>query len=104
MVRAHRTYVCLCARECLPVPCGVSQFPSLKLERLLAILFDLGFESVRTKGSHRQLYCEATGRHITISAHDGHEISSLLVKKILMKDVGLSESDALDVATGRRKK
>jgi predicted RNA binding protein YcfA (HicA-like mRNA interferase family) len=67
------------------------------------VLAGLGFVTLRQKGSHRQMYCEETGRQITVSAHDGRELSPTVVKKILVKDVGLSEDEALDELSGRRR-
>jgi predicted RNA binding protein YcfA (HicA-like mRNA interferase family) len=83
--------------------CDVNQFPSVKTERLLSVLAGLGYVTVRQKGSHRQMYCEASGKRITVSAHDGRELSPTVVKKILVKDVGLSEEEALDELSGKRR-
>ncbi len=76
----------------------------MKTERLLAHLAQLGFVIIRQNGSHRQMYSDQVGRQLTLSFHDGREVSATAVKKVLMTDVGLSEADALALVTGRRRK
>lgn len=73
----------------------MSRFPSLKARTLLATLErELGYEITRQRGSHRIL--EAPGRPRLIFAfHDGQTIGPGLVRKILVRDVGLSEEEAL---------
>jgi predicted RNA binding protein YcfA (HicA-like mRNA interferase family) len=73
----------------------MSQFPSIKAKRLLAILErkPLGYRVARQSGSHRRM--EAPGRpSLSFSFHDKATIASGLVRKILTKDVGLAEDEA----------
>jgi len=54
----------------------------------------LGYRIVRQVGSHRTM--RAPGRpQLLLSFHDGQEIPGGMVRKILVKDVGLSEAEAL---------
>ena len=74
----------------------MSDFPSMKARELLAVLTrePLSYEVVRQRGSHRRL--KAPGRPpITFAFHDGATIAPGLVRKILCRDVGLGEDEAL---------
>jgi predicted RNA binding protein YcfA (HicA-like mRNA interferase family) len=73
----------------------VEQFPAVKAKRLLAILESkaLGYRVVRQAGSHRRM--ETPGRpSLTFAFHDKATIPAGLVRKILIKDVGLAEDEA----------
>jgi len=73
----------------------MGDFPSMKAKRLLATLErkPLGYSVVRQSGSHRRL--EAPGRPVlTFAFHDKATIPSGLVRKILVRDVGLAEDEA----------
>ena len=70
-------------------------FPSLKARKLLAILAaqPLGYAVVRQAGSHRRL--EAEGRPpLMFAFHNSATIPGGMVRKILVKDVGLSDDEA----------
>lgn len=75
---------------------AVAQFPSMKardLERLL-LRAPLNYAVERRHGSHRVL--RASGRpQILFSFHDGATVPPGVVRKILVRDVGLSEDEAL---------
>jgi predicted RNA binding protein YcfA (HicA-like mRNA interferase family) len=67
----------------------------MKAKRLLAILErkPLGYRVSRQSGSHRRM--EAPGRPpLTFAFHDSATIPSGLVRKVLVKDVGLAENEA----------
>jgi predicted RNA binding protein YcfA (HicA-like mRNA interferase family) len=67
----------------------------MKARRLLAILErkPLGYRVVRQRGSHRRLV--ASGRpSVTWAFHDGKTIPAGVVRKILVKRVGLDEDEA----------
>jgi predicted RNA binding protein YcfA (HicA-like mRNA interferase family) len=73
----------------------VSQFPSMKARRLVAALErePLGYRVTRQSGSHRRM--EAPGRPpLTFAFHDNATIPPGLVRKILIKDIGLAEDEA----------
>jgi len=73
----------------------MGQFPSMKAKRLLAILErePLGYRVARQSGSHRRM--EAPSRpSLTFAFHDNATIPSGLVRKILIKDIGLAEDEA----------
>jgi len=78
---------------------GMSDFPSMKARRLLAVLQrdPLGYVVARrTAGSHRVL--TAPGRpRIVFSFHDRQTLPGGMVRKVLVKDVGLAEDQALDL-------
>jgi predicted RNA binding protein YcfA (HicA-like mRNA interferase family) len=73
----------------------MSQFPTMKAKRLLAILerAPLNYRVSRQSGSHRRM--EAPGRPpLAFAFHDKATIPSGLVRKVLVRDVGLAEDDA----------
>lgn len=67
----------------------------IEAKKLLAILerTPLNYRVVRQSGSHRRL--ESEGRpSFTFAFHDKATIRPALVRKILVKDVGLAEDEA----------
>ena len=75
----------------------MAEFPSVKAKRLLSILTGpLGYSIVRQRGSHRRLVAP-NRRPFTFAFHDRETIAPGLVRKILVRDVGLEEDDALDL-------
>lgn len=67
----------------------------MKAKRLLAVLErePLGYRVSRRTGSHRRL--EAPGRPpLTFAFHDRTTVPSGLVRKVLVRDVGLAEDKA----------
>ena len=72
-------------------------FPSLKAKALLAVLMrkPLLYRIERQRGSHRTLVSEAAYPKLMFSFHDGATIPPGAVKKILTKDIGLNEQEAL---------
>ena len=73
----------------------MEQFPSMRAKRLLATLErkPLGYRVARQAGSHRRL--KAPGRPpLTFAFHDNATIPSGLVRKILVRDIGLAEDEA----------
>lgn len=75
-------------------------FPSMKAAELLAVLHTLGYEVTRHRGGSRRRL-EAPGRPPLVFAfHGGATIGPVLVRRILVKDVGLSVAEALEVIRG----
>lgn len=74
-------------------------FPSLKAQRLLAVLMrePLAYEVVRQRGSHRTLESRNGYPKLGFSFHDGVTVPGGAVKKILVKDVGLNQAEARDL-------
>ncbi len=72
-------------------------FPSLKARRLLAILGrrPLEYQVVRQRGSHRHLKSVRGYPDLLFSFHDHATIPPGAVRKILTRDVGLTETNAL---------
>jgi predicted RNA binding protein YcfA (HicA-like mRNA interferase family) len=73
----------------------LNPFPSMKAKRLLAVLErkPLGYRVTRQSGSHRRM--EAPGHPpLTFAFHDKATIPAGLVRKILVRDVGLAEDEA----------
>ena len=69
-----------------------------KLRRLLETF---GYQSTGNgKGSHERLECDGYPT-LTFAAHAGKEIAGGLVKKILRKDIGLTEDEAKEVLRGK---
>jgi predicted RNA binding protein YcfA (HicA-like mRNA interferase family) len=74
----------------------MTDFPSVKGRELLAVLMrePLSYEIAQQRGSHRRL--KAPGRPpITFAFHHRVEVPPGLVRKILCRDVGLGEDEAL---------
>lgn len=74
-------------------------FPSMKGRQLLKVLTGepLGYEVVRQRGSHRRLESKRGYPSLTFAFHNSATIPPGLVRKILTKDVGLSEQEARDL-------
>lgn len=83
------------SRQLIEFP-GVD-FPSLKAKRLLAVLRrePLRYVVARQRGSHRHLQSERGYPDLMFSFHDGATVPPGAVRKILTRDVGLTEQDAL---------
>ena len=74
----------------------MSDFPSMRASRLLRVLMSepMGYAEVRRSGSHRRL--KADGRPpLTWAYHDRRELSPIEVRRVLVSQVGLEESEAL---------
>jgi predicted RNA binding protein YcfA (HicA-like mRNA interferase family) len=73
----------------------MNPFPSMKAKRLLAALErqPLSYEVVRRSGSHRRMQSPSYPP-LTFAFHDSATIPGGLVRKILVKDVGLDEEQA----------
>lgn len=73
----------------------VSPFPSMKAKKVLAILErkPLGYRVARQSGSHRRMESPAYPP-LTFAFHDKATIPAGLVRKILVRDVGLAEDEA----------
>lgn len=77
-------------------------FASMKARRLRTLLVrELGYEVVpgRGKGSHRLMRSPGRG-DIWFAYHDGDSVGADVVKRILVRDAGLSLEDAKEVAGG----
>jgi len=72
------------------------RFPSMKARELRRVLGrrPLNYSADRTGGSHETLTSDAGYPQLTFAFHDGDTISPGLVRKVLVKDVGLSVDDA----------
>lgn len=60
----------------------MSKLPMISAKELEKILFRLGFEEIRQKGSHR-FYKHSDGRYTTIPHHSGEDLSRPLIRTIL---------------------
>ncbi len=79
----------------------VAVFPSMQAKRFLAVLTrePLGYKVSRQTGSHRTL--EADGRPtLRWSYHDSATVPPGVIRKYLVTQIGLSESDALALLKG----
>ena len=76
----------------------MQNFPSLKSKQFLKILMrePLNYSIVRIVGSHKTL-SSVTFPTISYSFHQNKEISGHVVKRILMKNIGLTQQQALEV-------
>jgi predicted RNA binding protein YcfA (HicA-like mRNA interferase family) len=75
----------------------VSSFPSLKAAQLLRVLRrePLRYEIVRSRGSHRRMRSVRGYPPIVFSFHDRATISPGMVRKVLVREVGLADDEAL---------
>lgn len=82
---------------------GGLQFPSVKARQLFRLLErePLSYRVSRQNGSHRILEAQDYPR-LLLSFHDRDEVAPGLVRKILCKDVGLSEEQAMDLLGVKR--
>jgi predicted RNA binding protein YcfA (HicA-like mRNA interferase family) len=77
----------------------VPEFPSMDARRLLRVLMrePLAYRVLRQNGSHRWLVSDAGYPAFTFAYHDRRTVSGLAVRKVLMRDVGLTEAQALSI-------
>lgn len=73
------------------------EFPSLKAKQFLAVLQrePLNYTIVRHKGSHRRLESASGYPPIGLSYHDGQTVPPGVIRKYLVKRIGLTEAEAL---------
>jgi predicted RNA binding protein YcfA (HicA-like mRNA interferase family) len=65
---------------------------SMKARELVRILEGLGYESTRQSGSHRRMTAE--GRPpLTFAFHDSQTLPKGVVRKVLRRDVGLTDEE-----------
>lgn len=69
----------------------MSQWPSIKAKRLLAVLFGIGWELKRRSGSHRTLSREGWP-DVVFAFHDGEEIGPRMLARIA-KHTGVTPED-----------
>jgi len=74
------------------------RFPSIKAKRLLRLLEGkpLRYRVVRQSGSHRRLRSPDYSP-LTFAFHDNATVSGRVVRKILVRGVGLSEAEAREL-------
>lgn len=75
-----------------------NRFPSIKAKKLLAVLErrPLNYQVVRQTGSHRWLRSPVYPS-LTFAFHDNVTVPPWTVRKILLRDVGLAEDEALEL-------
>ena len=71
------------------------KLPTVKAERLIAVLEKVGFEVIRQRGSHVRLK-HSDGRVVTVPVHSGQDIGKGLLRKIL-RDAELSRKEFIDL-------
>jgi predicted RNA binding protein YcfA (HicA-like mRNA interferase family) len=71
-------------------------FPSLRAPQMLRVLSRLGYREERRAGSHRRLVC-AGRRDLTFAFHDRASLPPGVVRSILVRQVGLTAEEALEV-------
>lgn len=80
---------------------GSSDYPSMDVKKLRRLLTTLGYVATGNgKGSHERLI-HGTYPPLTFSGHSTKEISGGMVKKILLKDIGLTDEQAKEVLRGK---
>lgn len=75
----------------------MAAFPSLRWPQLWRVLSrePLLYVVTRQRGSHRTLDSDAGYPKLHLAFHDSAELPPGLVRKVLVRDVGLSEEEAL---------
>lgn len=76
----------------------MATFPAMKWPQLRRVLErqPLGYRVTRQGGSHRTMESD-TYPTLWLAFHDRAELPPGLVRKIMVKDIGLSEEEALDL-------
>jgi predicted RNA binding protein YcfA (HicA-like mRNA interferase family) len=69
----------------------MSRLPIISVREFEKILFRLGFESKRQKGSHT-FYKHPDGRYTTLPHHPGRDLSRPLIHTIL-KEIGITPEE-----------
>jgi predicted RNA binding protein YcfA (HicA-like mRNA interferase family) len=72
----------------------MTRLPALNAKTLERILFNLGFERVRQKGSH-VFYRHADGRTTTMQHHGGRDLARPLLREIL-REIDFTPDELLD--------
>ena len=77
----------------------VPEFPSMSASALLRVLMrePLSYRVVRRKGSHRWLVSAHAYPSFSFAFHDRQELSGGVVRKVLVRDVGLTREQALAI-------
>lgn len=75
----------------------MADFPSMRWPELRRVLLraPLSYEAQRSAGSHQTFKSSADYPDLHLAFHDRQEIPPGLVRKILCRDVGLPEDEAL---------
>ena len=76
-------------------------FPSMKAGKFLAVLTNapLGYAVTRQSGSHRTLEADDLPK-LLFSYHDGADVPPGVIRKYLVRVIGLSEAEALELLRG----
>ena len=67
----------------------MTSVPVIPARELLRVLRKLGFEEVRTRGSHHR-FVHPDGRKTTVPVHAGRDIPRGLLRKIVTVDLGIT--------------
>jgi len=78
------------------VRAAVGDFRSMRATELLRVLTrpPLGYRIDRQTGSHRRMVSSSGFPPLTFAFHDGDSLPPGLVRKILVRDIGLAEDEA----------
>lgn len=80
---------------------GSSDYPSMDVKKFRRLLANLGYKNDGGgKGSHERLISD-TYPPLIFSGHARREMAGGLVKKILLKDIGLSDKQAKEALRGK---
>ncbi len=70
----------------------MTRLPPLKIQQVLSILKDAGYEFDRSKGSHQIFIHPDSGRRVVVPVHPGKEIPSGTLHEIL-RQAGITRDD-----------
>jgi predicted RNA binding protein YcfA (HicA-like mRNA interferase family) len=71
----------------------MGNIPTLRPQKVIALLEKLGFSEIRQRGSHKQ-FRHPDGRCTTVPYHQGRDISPILLRQIA-KDIGITIEEFL---------
>ena len=66
--------------------------PVIPARKLIAVLQGLGFQKIRSRGSHHR-FVHPDGRKTTVPVHKGRDLPRGLLHKIITQDVGIDMDD-----------
>ncbi|RJP24382.1 MAG: addiction module toxin, HicA family [Candidatus Omnitrophota bacterium] len=72
------------------------KLPSISGKELIKLLTTIGFQSLRTRGSHVRLFA-ADGRKTSVPIHTGKTIPKGLLRKIIREDLELKLEEFMQI-------
>lgn len=74
----------------------MTSVPAIRARELIAVLSRLGFEEIRTHGSHHR-FVHPDGRKTTVPVHPGRDLPRGLLRKIVHQDLAMTMDEFVSV-------